>query len=135
LIRVACFFLTLLAFAPTAIAQGWPSRQITIVVPFPAGALSDAAARILQPRLSEALAQPVVIENKGGAGGVIGSTFVARSQPDGYTLLVTVNAPIVMAPALQKSYPFDPLKRWRASRCSPRPISRLRSARIRRSNR
>ena len=110
MIRVACFFLTLLAFAPTAIAQGWPSRQITIVVPFPAGALSDAAARILQLRLSEALAQPVVIENKGGAGGVIGSTFVARSQPDGYTLLVTVNAPIVMAPALQKSYPFDPLK-------------------------
>ena len=110
MIRVACFFLTLLAFAPTAIAQGWPSRQITIVVPFPAGALSDAAARILQPRLSEALGQPVVIENKGGAGGVIGSTFVARSQPDGYTLLVTVNAPIVMAPALQKSYPFDPLK-------------------------
>ncbi len=94
----------------SAQAQGWPTRQITIVVPFPAGALSDAAARILQPRLSEVLGQSVVIENKGGAGGVIGSTFVARSQPDGYTLLVTVNAPVVMAPALQKNYPFDPRK-------------------------
>jgi tripartite-type tricarboxylate transporter receptor subunit TctC len=110
MIRAICFLLSLLAFAPTAFAQGWPSRPITIVVPFPAGALSDAAARILQPRLSEALGQSVVIENKGGAGGVIGSTFVARSQPDGYTLLVTVNAPVVMAPALQKSYPFDPRK-------------------------
>lgn len=103
-----------LAFAfgacTSAWAQSWPQRPITIIVPFPAGALSDAAARILQPRLSEALGQSVVIENKGGAGGVIGSTFVARSQPDGYTLLVTVNAPVVMAPALQKSYPFDPLK-------------------------
>jgi tripartite-type tricarboxylate transporter receptor subunit TctC len=110
MIRAVCFLLLLLAFAQPASAQSWPSRQITIVVPFPAGALSDAAARILQPRLSEALGQSVVIENKGGAGGVIGSTFVARSQPDGYTLLVTVNAPVVMAPALQKSYPFDPRK-------------------------
>jgi tripartite-type tricarboxylate transporter receptor subunit TctC len=110
MIRIIFFLLSLFAFAQPAFAQGWPSRQITLIVPFPAGALSDAAARILQPRLSEALGQPVVIENKGGAGGVIGSTFVARSQPDGYTLLVTVNAPVVMAPAIQKSYPFDPLK-------------------------
>lgn len=112
--RIAFFFGSLaVAFFGLTIqssAQPWPSRQITIVVPFPAGALSDAAARILQPSMSEALGQPVVIENKGGAGGVIGTTFVARSQPDGYTLLVTVNAPVVMAPALQKSYPFDPLK-------------------------
>jgi tripartite-type tricarboxylate transporter receptor subunit TctC len=110
MIRIVCFVLALFSFAQPAFAQGWPSRPITVVVPFPAGALSDAAARILQPRLSEALGQPVVIENRGGAGGVIGSTFVARSQPDGYTLLVTVNAPVVMAPAIQKSYPFDPLK-------------------------
>jgi len=108
--RMVLLLLALFTFVPGASAQGWPSRQITIIVPFPAGALSDVAARILQPRLSEVLGQPVVIENKGGAGGVIGSTFVARSQPDGYTLLVTVNAPVVMAPALQKSYPFDPHK-------------------------
>ena len=77
-------------------------------MPFPAGALSDATARILQPKLSEALGQSVVIENRGGAGGVTGTVAVARAQPDGYTLLITVNAPVVMAPALQKSYPFDP---------------------------
>ncbi len=109
--RLGCLLLGLAATLCTAAAshaQSWPQRQITIIVPFPAGALSDAAARILQPHMSEALGQSVVIENKGGAGGVIGSTFVARSQPDGYTLLVTVNAPIVMAPALQKNYPFDP---------------------------
>jgi tripartite-type tricarboxylate transporter receptor subunit TctC len=72
--------------------------------------LSDAAARILQPKLAEALGQSVVIENRGGAGGVTGTAAVARAQPDGYTLLVTVNAPVVMGPALQKSYPFDPSK-------------------------
>jgi tripartite-type tricarboxylate transporter receptor subunit TctC len=91
-------------------AQSYPTRPITIVVPFPAGALSDAAARILQPKLAEALGQSVVIENRGGAGGVTGTAAVARAQPDGYTLLVTVNAPVVMGPALQKSYPFDPAK-------------------------
>jgi tripartite-type tricarboxylate transporter receptor subunit TctC len=91
-------------------AETYPTRPITIIVPFPAGALSDAAARILQPKLSEALGQSVVIENRGGAGGVTGTVAVARAQPDGYTLLVTVNAPVVMGPALQKSYPFDPTK-------------------------
>jgi tripartite-type tricarboxylate transporter receptor subunit TctC len=98
------------AFSMSAQAQSWPSRPITIIVPFPAGALSDAAARILQPKLSEALGQSIVIENRGGAGGVIGTAQVARAQPDGYTLLITVNAPVVMAPALQANYPFDPLK-------------------------
>jgi len=91
-------------------AQDYPTRTVTIIVPFPAGALSDATARILQPRLSEALGQSVVIENRGGAGGVTGTVAAARAQPDGYTLLMTVNAPVVMAPALQKNYPFDPLQ-------------------------
>jgi tripartite-type tricarboxylate transporter receptor subunit TctC len=108
LVLLASVFVSVLA--SLAHAQGYPSRPITIVVPFPAGALSDAAARILQPKLTEALGQTITIENRGGAGGVTGTTAVARSQPDGYTLLVTVNAPVVMAPALQKSYPFDPLK-------------------------
>lgn len=91
-----------------AMAQSWPQRQITFIVPFPAGALSDAAARILQPHISEALGQPVVVENRAGAGGVIGATAVTRAQPDGYTLLISVNGPIVMAPSIQKTYPFDP---------------------------
>jgi tripartite-type tricarboxylate transporter receptor subunit TctC len=107
---------SLIAFAMTLSsaalveAQTYPTRPITIIVPFPAGALSDAAARILQPKLAEALGQSVVIENRGGAGGVTGTAAVARAQPDGYTLLITVNAPVVMGPALQKNYPFDPAK-------------------------
>ena len=98
----------LISLSGAAFAQTYPTRPITIIVPFPAGALSDATARILQPKLSEALGQSVVIENRGGAGGVTGTVAVARAQPDGYTLLISVNAPVVMAPALQKSYPFDP---------------------------
>jgi tripartite-type tricarboxylate transporter receptor subunit TctC len=94
----------------TAFAQTYPTRPITIIVPFPAGALSDAAARILQPKLAEALGQSVVVENRGGAGGVTGTVAVARAQPDGYTLLITVNAPVVMGLALQKHYPVDPAK-------------------------
>jgi tripartite-type tricarboxylate transporter receptor subunit TctC len=107
---------SLIAFAMTLSsaalveAQTYPTRPVTIIVPFPAGALSDAAARILQPKLAEALGQSVVIENRGGAGGVTGTAAVARAQPDGYTLLITVNAPVVMGPALQKNYPFDPAK-------------------------
>jgi tripartite-type tricarboxylate transporter receptor subunit TctC len=110
------FVTLLIALAMTCVAtslinaQGYPMRPITIIVPFPAGALSDAAARILQPKLADALGQSVVIENRGGAGGVTGTVAVARAQPDGYTLLITVNAPVVMGPALQKSYPFDPAK-------------------------
>jgi tripartite-type tricarboxylate transporter receptor subunit TctC len=107
---------SLIAFAMTLSsaalveAQTYPTRPVTIIVPFPAGALSDAAARILQPKLAEALGQSVVIENRGGAGGVTGTAAVVRAQPDGYTLLITVNAPVVMGPALQKNYPFDPAK-------------------------
>lgn len=111
--RIASLVVTLVACAALSLpahAQSYPTRPVTIVVPFPAGALTDAAARILQPKLSEALGQSVVIENRGGAGGVTGTVAVARAQPDGYTLLITVNAPVVMAPALQKSYPFDPSK-------------------------
>lgn len=109
--RVALSFaigLAVLSCSTVSPAQTYPTRPITIIVPFPAGALSDATARILQPKLSEALGQSVVIENRGGAGGVTGTVAVARAQPDGYTLLMTVNAPVVMAPALQKNYPFDP---------------------------
>lgn len=107
---VITIVLALFGHSLSAHAQTYPTRPITIIVPFPAGALTDAVARILQPKLAEALGQSVVIENRGGAGGVTGTVAVARAQPDGHTLLITVNAPVVMAPALQKSYPFDPSK-------------------------
>jgi tripartite-type tricarboxylate transporter receptor subunit TctC len=79
-----------------------------VVAPFPPGASVDALARITRDPLSELLGQPVVIENRAGAGGSTGAGVVANAAPDGYTLLVTVNAPITMNTFLQKSIPFDP---------------------------
>jgi tripartite-type tricarboxylate transporter receptor subunit TctC len=93
-----------------ASAQTWPSSPITWVAPYPPGAATDSLARVLQAGIGNALGQPIIIENKGGAGGVVGSNFVVRAPKDGYTMLVTVNAPIVMSPFLQASFPFDPAK-------------------------
>lgn len=95
--------------APAA-AQPWPSQPITWVAPYPPGAATDSLARVLQAGIGNALGQPIIIENKGGAGGVVGSNFVVRAPKDGSTMLVTVNAPIVMSPFLQASFPFDPAK-------------------------
>ena len=74
--------------ADGASAQTYPSRPITLVVPFPAGGATDAIARIIQESLSETLGQQIVIEDVGGAGGMIGAARVARAAPDGYTLLL-----------------------------------------------
>src|SRR5688572_52235 len=101
---------TLLLFPAPAFAQPYPSQPITFVAPFPPGAATDSMARLLQSGIGNALGQPIIIENKGGAGGVVGTNFVVRAPKDGYTILVTVNAPIVMGPFLQASFPFDPAK-------------------------
>jgi putative tricarboxylic transport membrane protein len=94
--------------ATAAFAQAYPTRPITVVAPFPPGASVDALARISRDSLSELLGQPIVVENRPGAGGSTGSGLVANAAPDGYTLLITVAAPITMNPFLQKSFPFDP---------------------------
>ncbi len=101
---------SLAALSAPALAQRYPSQPITFVAPYPPGAATDSLARMLQSGIGNALGQPIIIENKGGAGGVVGSNFVVRAPADGYTLLVTVNAPIVMSPFLQASFPFDPAK-------------------------
>jgi tripartite-type tricarboxylate transporter receptor subunit TctC len=101
--------LALFAFSPHARAQDYPERAITLVVPYPAGAVTDILARDLGDRLSKKYGRPVVIENKAGASGNLGSEFVARAKPDGYTLLLTTNAPLV----LNKYFvpmTFDPYK-------------------------
>jgi tripartite-type tricarboxylate transporter receptor subunit TctC len=97
-------------FASPALAQDYPVRPITLVVPFPPGGIADGTARILEPALSAALGQPVVIENRGGSGGNFGVAAVARAKPDGYTLLMTPNSPVVTNPFTFKSYPIDPVK-------------------------
>ena len=93
-------------FAPAARAQSYPSRPITFIVPAPAGGGTDTQARILAPKLSELLGQPVVVENRGGASGNIGAQAVAKAAPDGYTLLAMISSH-VMNPFVLKSVPYD----------------------------
>ncbi len=91
-------------------AQGWPAKAVTLIVPAAPGGPSDVLARVLGDKLRERLGQPFVIENRGGAGGSLGTAAVARAAPDGYTLLLTVDAPIVVNPALNDKLAYDPLK-------------------------
>ena len=106
-----CFVVACLAIAASAAsAQPYPSKPITIVVPFAAGSGTDSIARIIGQQLSAALKQSVVIENKVGASGVIAATYVARSAPDGYTLLMATNSTHSANPFLFKSLSYDPVK-------------------------
>lgn len=93
-----------------ASAQTFPSRPVTLLVPFPPGGVIDTTARVIEAELSKELGQPVVIENKGGSGGNIGTNMVARAQPDGHTILMVPNAVVVMNPYTFKNYPIDPAK-------------------------
>lgn len=105
-------FLFVLAFTvgqlSAAMAQTWPSSPLRLIVSFPAGGAADLLARLISQPLSDALGQPVVIENKPGAGGNLGGEFVAKSAPDGYTLLVTSGGLVSINPHLYAKMPFDP---------------------------
>jgi tripartite-type tricarboxylate transporter receptor subunit TctC len=104
-------FLGALALATAATAQDYPTKAVTVVVPWPAGGPSDIAARPVAKALTDQLGKPFVIDNRGGASGNIGSAIVAKQQPaDGYTLLITSSSPIVINPSLYKSMAFDPQK-------------------------
>jgi len=103
-----CLFVLLQCLAFTVFAQDWPSRPIRVIVPFAPGGATDVPARLLAPKLQEALGQPVVVENRTGAGGIIGIQAAASSQPDGYTLLVATNAELVMHPSIYPKLPYDP---------------------------
>jgi tripartite-type tricarboxylate transporter receptor subunit TctC len=99
-----------LALPHVARAQGsWPDRAIRFVVPFPPGGNTDAVGRIAAQYIQEKLGRSVVIENRGGAGGIVGSDVVAKSAPDGYTFLVGSIGSITISPAIEKM-PYDPLK-------------------------
>lgn len=93
-----------------ASGQTYPNRPIRVIVGYAAGGPVDNATRKVQPYLQKELGQPIVIENRGGASGVVGSDFVAKAEPDGYTLVFTASPTQTMSPHLQKSMPFDPLK-------------------------
>jgi len=97
------------ALAQSAWAQGYPNRSIKLVVTFSIGGASDLAARVVGQKLSEALGQPVVVENRLGANGTIGTQMVAQSPADGYTLVIGTNPNITINPHL-RSLPFDPMK-------------------------
>jgi len=100
-----------LAVAATAHAQsGWPARSITLVVPFAAGGNNDVSGRIVARKLADLLGQPVVVENKTGAGGTIGTAAVATARPDGYTLGFLSSGPVAASVSLMKSLPYDPRK-------------------------
>jgi len=93
-----------------ALAQEYPSRPVRIVVPYAAGGNADILGRTLAQKLGDALRQPFVVENRAGANGGIGTDFVAKSAPDGYTLLITASGPLTVNPTLYKGVPYDPVK-------------------------
>jgi tripartite-type tricarboxylate transporter receptor subunit TctC len=108
--RVARFLLACLAaLASTAFAQGYPNKPIKVVVPWPPGQATDVAARIVSEAVSTQVGQQLVIDNRPGAGGTIGSEHAARQAPDGYTILAGSSGPISISPLLQK-LPYDPAK-------------------------
>ena len=91
-------------------AQAWPSRAVKLVVPFPAASSPDIVARIVAEPLAIALGQPIVVDNRPGAGGNVGTGAVAHAEPDGYTLLFTIQGPLVTAPLLSRNLGYDPVK-------------------------
>jgi tripartite-type tricarboxylate transporter receptor subunit TctC len=96
--------------AGTAMAQNWPTKPIRMVVTFAPGGSSDIVARLVAAPLQEELGQPIVVDNKPGAGSTIGAFEVARAEPDGYTLMLSNNAPISISPAIQDKPRYDPMK-------------------------
>ena len=108
--RAALFVCASVILSDAARADDYPSHAVRIVVPFPAGGSNDIIARILAQKLSARTGQQFVVENRGGAGGNIGADAVAKSSPDGYTLLVTAPPPLTTNAALYKSLPFDPAR-------------------------
>ena len=98
--------------ATSAIAQTYPAKQIRYVVPFPPGGATDILARVISQKLNESWGQPVIIDNRSGATGTIGSDIVAKSAPDGYTLLGGTIATHAISSSLNSKLPYHPLKNF-----------------------
>jgi tripartite-type tricarboxylate transporter receptor subunit TctC len=97
-------------FASTVVGQSYPAKPIRLIVPYAAGGTSDILARQIGPKLTEAWGQPLIVENKPGANGNVGADFVAKSAPDGYTLLLTDVGGLVISASVYPKLPFDPSK-------------------------
>lgn len=104
------FALTALGIAPVIAQDAYPSRPIRVVIPFPPGGVVDILARMFTPKFGEGLKQNIVIDNRGGANGNIAVEMVAKSQPDGYTLLFGQVSNLAVNPAIYPNVPFDPVK-------------------------
>ena len=106
---VALASLSALPAAP-AHAQGWPAKPIRFIVPFPPGGATDVLTRTIAPKLADAFGQQVVVDNRSGAGGMIGVQLTAKSPPDGYTMVLATFGPIAINPSLYAKMPYDPVK-------------------------
>ena len=106
--RRSALALPALALLPRPARAAFPDRPVRIIVPFAAGTSSDFQARMIGERMAPVLRQPVIVENRAGAGGVVGADAVAKAAPDGYTLLLGSNGPLTNAPVLQARLPYDP---------------------------
>ncbi len=98
------------AFAPAHAQEAFPSRPIMLVIPFPAGGATDVLGRLIGKKLGDKLGQSVVIDNRAGAGTVIGASYVAKASPDGYTLLLSSGTTFTVNPAVRPRLPYDPVK-------------------------
>ena len=107
--RIAALALFLLATAP-ALAQDWPTRTVRIIVPFGAGATPDTIMRLIAERLQAKLGQPFVVENKPGASGMTGTDAVAKAEPDGYTIGISIGGPLAINTLMFSKMPYDPFK-------------------------
>jgi tripartite-type tricarboxylate transporter receptor subunit TctC len=121
----ACFMAVALVAAAPANAQTWPARPIIMVVPFPPGPALDLVARLVGAKLADALGQSMVIENRTGANGVIGSSLVARAPADGYMLLMSTASTHVTAVHLIKNLPYDPLRDFTPIAAAVEPVTCL----------
>jgi tripartite-type tricarboxylate transporter receptor subunit TctC len=106
-----CILALVLGFhlaADAAHAQPWPSRNITLIIPFPPGGSTSIVGRVIADKLSQQLGQGIVIDNRAGAGGTVGTRAAARSEPDGYTLLLGYTGTLAIAPSLYSNVGYDP---------------------------
>ncbi len=110
--RIVCAAASLLALGSPVFAQSYPSRSITLIVPFAPGGPADFIGRLIGLKLAEELGQQVVIDNRSGANTIVGAQAVARAKPDGYTLLLAIDGTLVMNPFLYANLPYDPFKEF-----------------------